>query len=130
MKSIFVLCAAMLIALTSCTSTPETTKKAPEKQLRHVVLFGFKPTTTPAQITEVETAFAALPGKIDLIKGYEWGTDCSPEGLQNGLTHCFFVTFDSADDRDAYLVHPAHKEFGGILGDKTNAITVVDYWVK
>ena len=41
--------------------------------------------------------------KIDLIKGYEWGTDCSPEGLQQGLTHCFFLTFHS----DADLSVPA-----------------------
>ena len=82
------------------------------------------------QIKEVEEAFCALPSQIDLIKGYEWGTDCSPEGLQQGLTHCFFLTFHSDADRDAYLIHPAHKAFGKVLGDKASAVTVVDYWTK
>ena len=98
--------------------------------LRHVVMFGFKPEVSAQQIKEVEDAFCALPSQIDLIKGYEWGTDCSPEGLQQGLTHCFFLTFHSDADRDAYLVHPAHKAFGKVLGDKASAVTVVDYWTK
>ena len=36
-----------------------------EKQLRHVVLFKFKESATPANIHAVEEAFAALPAKID-----------------------------------------------------------------
>lgn len=90
-----------------CSNAPKQ-----EKVLRHVVMFGFKPEVSAQQIKEVEDAFCALPSQIDLIKGYEWGTDCSPEGLQQGLTHCFFLTFNSDADRDAYLIHPAHKAFG------------------
>lgn len=119
----------VLVALSTlmvcCTSTPKQ-----EKVLRHVVMFGFKPEVAPEQIKEVEDAFCKLPSQIDQIKGYEWGTDCSPEGLQQGLTHCFFLTFHSDADRDAYLVHPAHKAFGKVLGDKASAVTVVDYWTK
>lgn len=102
----------------------------PEKELRHVVLFGFNPELTAAQIAEIEEAFTKLPQQISEIKGYEWGTDCSPEGLQKGQTHCFFLTFHSEKDRDAYLIHPAHKAFGALVGGKLSAITVVDYWVK
>ena len=104
-----------------CSNAPKQ-----EKVLRHVVMFGFKPEVSAQQIKEVEDAFCALPSQIDLIKGYEWGTDCSPEGL----THCFFLTFNSDADRDAYLIHPAHKAFGKVLGNKASAITVVDYWTK
>ena len=82
-----------------CSNAPKQ-----EKVLRHVVMFGFKPEVSAQQIKEVEDAFCALPSQIDLIKGYEWGTDCSPEGLQQGLTHCFFLTFNSDADRDAYLI--------------------------
>lgn len=91
---------------------------------------SFKPDVSEAQVKEVEDAFCKLPSQIDLIKGYEWGTDCSPEGLQQGLTHCFFLTFHSDADRDAYLVHPAHKAFGKVLGGKASAVTVLDYWTK
>lgn len=102
----------------------------PKKVLRHVVLFGFDSTVTNEQVKEIEAAFQALPKQIEQIKGYEWGTDCSPEGLQKGLTHCFFVTFHSEKDRDSYLVHPAHQAFGKLINGKLSAITVVDYWVK
>ncbi len=105
-------------------------EKKQEKVLRHVVMFGFKPEVSAEQVKAVEDAFGELPSKIDLIKDYEWGTDCSPEGKQQGLTHCFFVTFHSEEDRDAYLIHPAHKEFGKVLGNKASAVTVLDYWTR
>lgn len=116
---------ALTVALSSCGG-----EKKQDKVLRHVVMFGFKPEVTAEQVKAVEEAFGELPSKIDLIKDYEWGTDCSPEDLQQGLTHCFFVTFHSEADRDAYLVHPAHKEFGKVLGNKASAVTVLDYWTR
>ena len=115
---------ALAVALSSCGG-----EKKQDKVLRHVVMFGFKPEVTAEQVKAVEDAFGELPSKIDLIKDYEWGTDCSPEGLQQGLTHCFFVTFHSEADRDAYLVHPA-QEFGKVLGNKASAVTVLDYWTR
>lgn len=116
---------ALTVALGSCGG-----EKKQDKVLRHVVMFGFKPEVSAEQVKAVEDAFGELPSKIDLIKDYEWGTDCSPEDLQQGLTHCFFVTFHSEADRDAYLVHPAHKEFGKVLGNKASAVTVLDYWTR
>jgi hypothetical protein len=98
--------------------------------LRHVVLFKFKDNTTPKQISNIEDAFKALPAKISLRKGFEWGTNNSPEKLNQGLTHCFFVSFSSEKDRDAYLVNPAHKAFTEIAGPQIDKVTVIDYWVK
>lgn len=99
-------------------------------QLRHVVLFGFEEGVSPEQIKEVEIAFAALQSKITEVKDFEWGTDCSPEGLQQGHTHCFFATFESEEDRDNYLVHPAHQEFGKLINGKIKNATVIDYFIK
>ncbi len=98
--------------------------------VRHVVLFKFKDSATPENIASVEKAFATLPKSIDLVRGYEWGTNMSPENLNQGYTHCFLLTFDSARDRDAYLVHPAHKEFGKLLGPYLDKVTVVDFEPK
>ena len=100
------------------------------KKLRHAVFFGFEETATPEEVAEIEAKFASLPTDIPDIKGFEWGTDCSPEGLQRGHTHCFFLTFDSEAGRDVYLVHPAHKELGALLNGKLKNVTVIDYWVK
>ena len=104
------------------------TKKG--KTLRHVVLFGFKSTSSPEDIKKVEQAFVALAGKIKLVKDFEWGTNSSPEGLNQGLTHCFLVTFSSDKDRDDYLVHPDHKAFVDVLKPHLDKVTVVDFWSK
>lgn len=96
--------------------------------LRHVVLFKFKDEAQPEQIKAVEDAFRALPSKIKEIKDLEWGTNNSPEGLNEGLTHCFFVTFASEEDRAAYLPHPDHKAFGAVLSPILDKVVVVDYW--
>lgn len=65
----------------------------PEKVLRHVVMFGFKPDVSEAQVKEVEDAFCKLPSQIDLIKGYEWGTDCMSGGVATGLDSLLFLDF-------------------------------------
>jgi len=112
------------------TETKTTDPAETKKVLRHVVLFAFKEDATKEQITEVEKAFAALPEKIETITDFEWGTNNSPEGLNDGLTHCFFVTFADEAGREAYLPHPAHKEFVEILKPILEKVVVVDYWTK
>ena len=96
--------------------------------LRHVVLFKFVDSAKPDDVKKVENAFRALKGKIKLIKDFEWGTNTSPENLNQGLTHCFLVTFSSDKDRDEYLVHPDHKAFVEVLKPFLDKVTVIDYW--
>jgi len=100
----------------------------PTHLLRHVVLFKFKDTATADDIASVEAAFSALPSKIPQIYAYEWGLNNSPEGLEKGFTHCFFLTFKSEEDRAIYLPHPDHKAFGELLGPYLEDVLVVDYW--
>jgi hypothetical protein len=116
-------------ATTGQAETPDlATTQEPDSLLRHVVLFKFKDTSTPEQVREVQQAFSALPGQIDAIHDYEWGTNVSPENLAQGYTHAFLVSFRSEADRDAYLPHPAHKEFGRVLGPHLDKVLVVDFW--
>jgi len=111
-------------------STTATAQNNSGKLLRHVVLFKFKEGTAGADIKKVEDAFRALPSKIKEIKSLEWGTNNSPENINQGFTHCFFVTFSSEQDRAVYLPHPAHKEFGKILGPYLDKVLVLDYWAE
>ena len=111
-------------------STTATAQNNSGKLLRHVVLFMFKEGTAGADIKKVEDAFRALPSKIKEIKSLEWGTNNSPENINQGFTHCFFVTFSSEQDRAVYLPHPAHKEFGKILGPYLDKVLVLDYWAE
>lgn len=128
MKIIFTLCLAVsFVMIGALTATAQSTES---KVLRHVVLFKFKDASTPDDVKKVEAAFADLAGKLPLIKGYEWGKNNSPEKLNQGLTHCFLLTFSNEKDRDAYLIHPDHKAFGKILGPHLDKVTVVDYWTE
>ena len=122
------LAALLLMGAVAFTTTYQN--NPPKKMLRHVVLFKFKDTSTPAQIKEVEEAFRQLPSKIKTIKDFEWGTNNSPEGLDQGFTHCFFVTFENEEGRATYLPHPDHKAFGKVLGPHLDKVLVVDYWVQ
>ena len=97
-------------------------------KLRHVVLFKFKDSSTPADVERIVATFRGLPAKITEIDGFEWGTDVSPEGKAQGFTHCFLVTFKSEADRDAYLPHPAHQEFVAIVRPHVDQVCVVDFW--
>ena len=137
MKKIVFLCLVAMTFLVCMCADREQEKqpvtetqpaKKPTRVLRHVVLSKFKDTTTPEQIKQIEEGFAALPEKIDLIHDYEWGTDVSVQGLSEGYTHCFLVTFLSEADRDAYLPHPVHQDFSAIMGPQIDKILVVNYW--
>ena len=99
-------------------------------KVRHVVLFKFKEGTTAAQQKTIEDAFRELPSKIHEVAGFEWGTNISPENLDQGFTHCFLVTFNDAKGRDAYLPHPAHKAFGKVLGPHLDKVLVIDFVSK
>ncbi len=129
MKKICLTLLTLFLSL-AMTTPSQAQSKSSTKMLRHVVLFKFKDTSSSQDVKVVEDAFVALKGKIKLIKDFEWGTNSSPENLNQGLTHCFFASFSSEKDRDDYLVHPDHKAFVEILLPHLDKVTVVDYWVK
>ena len=104
--------------------------QAEKKELRHVVLFGWKENAQADSIKRIISAFKALPGQITTIRKFEWGVNNSPENLNQGLTHCFLLTFASEKDRDDYLVHPAHKAFTQLLPGLLDKVTVFDYWAQ
>lgn len=126
----------LMIGLMSCATKQQSSvsnaskMEKSEKLLRHVVLFSFKEEASKADITKVQEAFSALPSKIPQIHSYEWGLNNSPEGLNKGLTHCFFITFKSEADRAIYLPHPDHKAFVDVLGPHLEDVLVVDYWTE
>jgi hypothetical protein len=139
MKNVFLLFALVFIGL-ACQQKPATTQEesameevtsSPSestKKLRHVVMFKFKDNSSEEAIDKIVAAFENLPNEISEIKGFEWGLNNSPEGLNDSLTHVFTLTFDSEEGRATYLPHPAHKAFGELLGPDLDKVLVVDYW--
>ena len=96
--------------------------------LRHAVFFKFKDTSSAQDVDQVVNAFRALPETISAIKDFEWGTNNSPEGLNDEFTHCFLLTFADEQGRTEYLPHPAHKAFGKSLRPHLDKVFVIDYW--
>ena len=96
--------------------------------LRHVVIFKFKETSSKASVDSVVESFMGLAKKIPVIKSMEWGLNDSPENFHQGFTHCFVITFSNKKDRDeVYQKHPAHMEFQKVLGPHMEKVFVVDY---
>lgn len=100
---------------------------AADGPIRHVVHFKFKADATPEQIKHITDEFAALKNKISQVESLEWGTNSSPEGLSKDFKYIWIVSFKNAQDRDAYLVHPAHKAFVDILKPILDDVMVVDF---
>jgi|LakMenEpi03Aug12_release.lakeMendotaPanAssembly.Ray.scaffolds.fasta_scaffold342191_2 lysophospholipase L1-like esterase len=101
---------------------------SPSRVLRHIVLFKYKPEVTSKQLDEINMAFHQLKDKIPAIRDFERGTNNSPEGLDQGFTHGYVVTFDSEEDRANYLPHDEHKKFVKLIDGKLDQVLVFDYW--
>ena len=130
--SVALLCAVLggAFALSGSSQVAVAEDEKENTLLRHVVMFQFKETSSESDVQKVVDAFRALPGKIPEIADFEYGTNNSPEGLADGLTHCFLVTFKSEADREVYLPHPAHKAFVDVLKPHLEKVVVIDYWAK
>ena len=128
MKLLTLLTIILATTIMANAQKKEAPKRNAAPMLRHVVLFKFKDGTSAEDVKKVEDAFRGLPKLIKEIKSFEFGTNNSPENLNQGFTHCFFVTFANEKDREIYLPHPAHKAFGAVLKPFLDKVLVIDYW--
>lgn len=94
---------------------------------RHFGVFQFKPEITQEQIDESFVALADLKNKVPGIQSVEHGPYQSGEGLNDGFTHGFIITFDSPEDRDNYLPHPAHLKVVDIVQPRLERLVVFDF---
>lgn len=125
MKKLVLLSCILIVTIGAFAQKVKTEKN----QLRHLVLFTFKASSTNEQIEKVTTAFNNLYGQIPEIKKMEWGLNESTEKLDQGFTHCFLLTFNTKKDLSTYIDHPAHKAFQAILNPHMDKVFVVDYFV-
>jgi hypothetical protein len=95
--------------------------------VRHIALFQFKAGVTQETIDECFVALQGMKGRIPGIVSFEHGPYESPEGLNDGFTHGFIMTFDSPENRDAYLPHPIHEEVKGLVVPCLERVVVFDY---
>lgn len=78
--------------------------------IHHLVLFKIKKSATPQQIARMFADLAGLKAKVPGLLSFAGGAYASPEGLNQGYTHGFAMTFRDAVARDVYLPHPEHEK--------------------
>lgn len=96
-------------------------------QVKHYGVFLFKEGITEEQIencfTEMQSMVGKIPGLLDMIHGsYD-----SDEGLNDGFTHGFIMTFESPEARDAYLPHPIHEQVKDVVVPCLERVIVFDF---
>ena len=99
-------------------------------KVKHYGVFQFNIEVTPDQIetcfVELQGMVGRIPGLLDVIHGpYD-----SDEGLNDGYTHGFIMTFDSPESRDAYLPHPEHERVKAIVIPCLERVMVFDFNVE
>ena len=100
--------------------------------IRHIVLVHFRQEVTAEEKAEIYRELEALRGHLPGIKDFQCGANVSPEtALVRDLKDGFWVDFEDAAARDAYLEDDKHQAAGGKLVGLAEGglagITVADF---
>lgn len=86
-------------------------------EIRHVVVFKYKPSVTAQQKNEIMRQFLALKhtsrkeNKNYIVSIVGGDSSNSVEGLDQGFDHTFIVTFKSQEDFEYYIGRPFYSPF-------------------
>ncbi|MGK6352848.1 Dabb family protein [Parapedobacter sp. DT-150] len=98
--------------------------------VRHFGVFQFKKNIGEAQIAECFRTMKAMVGEIPGLLDMEYGPYSSPEGMNDGFTHGFLMTFDNESSRDSYLPHPIHGRAKNVVVPCLERVVVFDFVVR
>lgn len=94
---------------------------------RHYGMFQFKEGVTNDEIIHCFKTMKTMVGKISGLLDMEYGPYDSSEGLNDGFTHGFIMTFESPEAREAYLPHPIHEDVKDLVIPKLERVVVFDF---
>lgn len=97
---------------------------------RHYGMFQFKEQVTNDEIDQCFSVMQDMVGKIPGLLKMEHGPYDSSEGLNDGFTHGFIMTFDGPEARDKYLPHPIHERAKEYVVPKLERVVVFDFNVQ
>jgi hypothetical protein len=97
--------------------------------VRHYGVFQFKDGIDEEQRDLCFAEMMGMVGKIPGLLAMEHGPYDSTEGMNDGFTHGFIMTFDSLESRDAYLPHPEHERVKLIVVPCLERVVVFDFVV-
>jgi hypothetical protein len=99
-------------------------------QVKHFGVLEFRPAVSREQIERCFAELCGLVGKIPGLRSICHGRYDSPEGLNDGFTHGFIMSFDSPAARDAYLPHPEHERVKELIVPFLARVIVFDFAVS
>jgi Stress responsive A/B Barrel Domain len=95
--------------------------------INHVVLLKWKPGVDQATIDPIYRELEGLKRLIPGLQSFSGGPYSSNEGLHQGYTHGFIMTFTDAAARDAYLPHPEHERVKAMIGPHLESVIAFDW---
>jgi hypothetical protein len=98
-------------------------------KVKHIAVFEFKKACSAEDQTLFWKKIEALPKQIPGILEYSGGPNVSSEGLNQGFTHSFVMTFESVAARDTYLPHPIHQAAVEIVIPMLERVVIIDHAV-
>jgi hypothetical protein len=98
-------------------------------KVKHIGLIKFKDGVSSDQIESMFNAILDLSESIAGIEDYVAGPNNSPEGLADGFTHAFIMTFKDSAARDAYLSDPEHEKVKAVALPNVEKIVILDFEV-
>ncbi len=96
-------------------------------EVKHYGVFQFKDGVTPTQVDECFSRMAGMVENIPGLLDFHCGPYDSTEGMNDGFTHGFIMTFESPQARDDYLPHPHHEEVKDFVVPKLERVIVFDF---
>ncbi len=97
--------------------------------VRHFGVFKFKKAVTDKQIGDCFSTMKDMVGQIPGLLHMEHGPYDSTEGLNDGFTHGFIMTFDTVASRDNYLPHEVHEKVKGLVVPNLERVMVFDFHI-
>lgn len=83
--------------------------------IKHIVLVRFKEEITTTQIREIFEKIGTLETILPSMKSFDYGKYNGAIERHKGFDYAFYMEFDTAQERDEYLIHPEHVKVGGEL---------------
>jgi hypothetical protein len=93
--------------------------------LRHIVLFKWKPDTSPEQIQETEAGFAGMRDSIKVVRSMHFGPDL--DLMEGTYDYAMVADFDSEADWRSYRDHPDHIAFFQRFGHLAAGVARVQF---
>ena len=95
--------------------------------VKHYGVFQFKEGVNGEQIATCFESMASMVGEVPGLMDFCHGPYDSDEGLNDGFTHGFIMTFESPQARDEYLPHPLHERVKEIVVPHLERLVVFDF---